>query len=208
MTEKKVLEHYQKHSVTEWEHIPEHDQRKDTKEFRNAKHELESIEHLPCYICGSMGKRESHHIFERCWGNVFDFKKVAFMLFNHFDFHGHCHRDFKDAGELLDWFAEHFDGHEETITHVYVDEETGEEKSISETIMVCDDKALDTIYNQLILSEGHHRTEGHSAHGSSFATFTALTAARHDFAIAYGPKEYEAIAKADHDEKHGPLNSK
>lgn len=194
--EKVVKEHYQKHSITEWEHIPSHDERKETFWFRSAKHELESIEHIPCFICGSMEKRESHHIFERCWGNVFDFNKVAYMLFNHYDYHGHCHRDFKNHDELLKWFVEHFNGHEETLV---------DEFGIEHVIMVCDDDALDTIYNQFILGDTHHRSEGHSAHGSSFATFTALTAARPDFAIAYSPKEYEEIAKKHHDAKHGAI---
>lgn len=197
--EKIVEEHYQTHTITEVEHIPSHGERKDTLEFRNSKHELESVEHLGCYICGSMVKRESHHIYERCWGNVFDFRKVAYMLFNHYDYHGHCHRDFKNHEELLQYFINHFNGHEETIK--YIDEVTGKEKT--EVIVICDDKALDTLYNQLILDENHHRTIGHSAHGATFATMTALTASRPDFHIALSTKEYQDILKNHHEEKHG-----
>lgn len=192
--EKEVQEHYQKHTITEIEHIPEHGKREETLEFRNAKHEMESVEHLGCFVCGSMEKRESHHIFERCFGNAFDFKQVAYMLYTHFDFHGHCKRDFKSHEELLQWFIEHFNGK-------YVD--TLDVFGNPKTIVVCDDKALDCLYNQLILDERHHRDEGHSAHGSSFAVFVALTAAKPDFQIALSPKEYEDIVKNHHDEKYG-----
>lgn len=189
-----VKEHYQKHTVTEYQHIPDHGKREETLEFRNSKHELESIEHLGCFICGSMVKRESHHVFERSLGNALDFQRVAYMLFNHYDYHGHCKRDFKSHEELLDWFIEHFNG-----KYVEVLDEDGKPK----TIVVCDDVALDSLYNQLILDERHHRDEGHSAHGSDFAIFTALTASRPDFQIAFSPKEYAEIVKAHHDKKYG-----
>src|ERR1700730_6431818 len=99
MDKKIVPEHYQKHTITEYQHIPDHDAREDTLEFRNAKHELESVEHLSCFICRTMEKRESHHWFERAYWNGFDLKKVVFFLFNHFDFHGHVKRDFKNEDE-------------------------------------------------------------------------------------------------------------
>lgn len=196
--EKEVQEHYQEHHITEYEHIPTHGKRVETLEFRNAKHEMESVEHLGCYICGSMKARESHHIFERCFGNAFDFKQVAYMLYNHLDFHGHCKRDFKSSNDLLSWFIEHFNGK-------YVDVEWFDEEGQkhTKTIVECDDKALDCLYNQLILGKDHHRDEGHSAHGSSFAVFIALTAAKPDFQVALSPKEYENIVKNHHDEKYG-----
>lgn len=169
MSEKKIVEeHYQTHTITEIEHIPDHDQRKETLEFRNAKKELEKVEHLGCFVCGSIDNRESHHIFERCWANVLDLKKIARMLFNHFDFHGHNQRDFKNEDELYQFLIKH-DSFEE---------------------------GLDTIYNQLILCKEHHRVEGHSAHGSSFATFCALLVDKDDqFKIALSPKEYEQEIK-------------
>jgi hypothetical protein len=194
MTAKIVEEHYQATTITEYEHIPDHEERKETQWFRSAKKELESVEHLGCYICGSTVKPESHHIFERCWGNVFDYKKVAYMLFNHYDYHGHCHRDFKEHSELLKWFMTHFKGKEEEVL---------DEEGIKHTIVTCDDDALDTIYNQLILDESHHRTIGHSAHGSTFATMTALTAARPDFHVSLSTEEYQEILKQHHEEKHG-----
>ncbi|NRD80262.1 hypothetical protein HPT25_23350 [Bacillus sp. BRMEA1] len=193
---KVVEEHFQKHTVTEYQHIPDHGERKETSEFRNSKHELESVEHLGCFICGSMEQRESHHIFERCWNHAFDFQRVSYMLFNHYDYHGHCKRDFKSHEDLLRWFIEHFNG-----KYIEVLDEDGS----PHTIVTCDDEALDTIYNQMILDKRHHRDEGHSAHGASFATFTGLTAAKPDFQIAYSPKEYEEIAKVHHDEKYGEV---
>lgn len=189
-----VPEHIQKHTITEYQNIPSHDKREDTLEFRNAKHELESVEHLGCFICGSMDKRESHHVFERCWSNAFDFVRVANMLFNHYDYHGHVKRDFKNPGELLDWFMEHFNGKYETVY--------GENSVKLGVIVNCDDNALDTLYNQVILCEQHHRTVGHSAHGSTFATFVGMMAAKPGFHIALSSDEYQEELKKQHEEKH------
>lgn len=160
--EKEVKEHYQKHTITEIEHIPEHDQRKETMEFRNAKHELEKIEHLGCFACGTKEHLESHHIFERCWYNAIDLKRVAFLLFHHFDFHGHCQRDFKTADYLFHYLS-HFN----------------------------DERALDTLYNQVILCKNHHREEGTSVHGSTFATFVSILAQEDGFDVSINPHEYE-----------------
>jgi hypothetical protein len=162
--DKVVKEHYQKHTITEIEHIPEHDQRKETLEFRNAKHELEKIEHLGCFVCGSMEHRESHHIFERCWYNALDLKRAAFLLFHHFDFHSHCQRDFKTPDDLYQYLT-HFN----------------------------DERALDTLYNQLILCKDHHQEEGTSVHGATFATFVSILAHKEGFDVSINPHEYEEV---------------
>lgn len=181
-----VEEHYQKHTFTEIQHIPGHDSREDTLEFRNAKKELENVEHIGCHICGSMKKRQSHHIHERCDANGFDFKLVAYNLYNHWDFHGHCRRDFKSWEELLDYFMTHFNGHIEKVTLA--------DGTVKE-FHVCDVEALDTIYNQFILCYEHHQVEGKSAHKSSWALFCAMMAAKPGFTLAYSPKEYEGLQK-------------
>ncbi|MFB5192744.1 hypothetical protein [Alicyclobacillus fastidiosus] len=142
---KVVKEHIQKHTITEYEHIPEHDERRETLEFKNSKHELESIEHLGCFICGTMNYRESHHIIERSDANGSDLKKVAFLLFHFRDYHGHCHRDFKSADELYAFLSKF---------------ETPE-------------LALDTLYNQLILCADHHRGMSIGIHGMSAPMFDA-----------------------------------
>lgn len=166
MTEKLIKEHYMKHQITEWEHIPDHEQRKETLEFKNSKRQLEKIEHLNCYVCGTDKNLEAHHIFERCWANALDMKKIAYMLFHHFDFHNHCHRDFQNEDELYQFLMNY---------------ESAE-------------LALDSLYNMLIVCKAHHRDEGHSVHGASFATFCALLADKDDqFKIALSPKEYEEI---------------
>jgi hypothetical protein len=182
---KKVVEaHYQKHTITEIEHFPEHGARTETLEFRNAKHELESIEHLGCYICGTMEQRESHHIFERAYMNGLDVKKVAYMLYNHYDYHGHCKRDFESSDELYNWFMQHFNGHIEK----WVDE-GGVEVEYS----VCDDVAADTLYVQMILCETHHRGMGTGAHGSSAPTFYAWMARRPGFDISMNEQAYNQL---------------
>lgn len=109
-----VKEHIQKHVIIEWEHFPDHDKRMETLEFRNAKHELENVEHLGCYICGSMQGRESHHIFERAYANGLSLQKVAYFLYHHFDFHDHCRRDFQSENELYDYLS-HFSTVDEAL---------------------------------------------------------------------------------------------
>lgn len=182
---KDVEEHIQKRTLQEFLHYPHHGERTETKEFRNSKNELESVEHLGCYKCGSMKKRESHHIFERAWANGLDFKKVAFFLYEHFDFHGHCHRDFKSHEELLQYFIGNFKGRVVKGSYQAVDEhgepsfdeDTGKPRMVHYEYVYCDDEALDTIYNQWILCEDEHigKYQGiHEIDGAAFMSSLAL----------------------------------
>ncbi|TVY09994.1 hypothetical protein [Paenibacillus cremeus] len=177
-----VNEHYQIHRITEVEHFPEHGGRTETLEFRNAKHELEVVEHLPCFICGTMNKRESHHIFERAYWNALDLKRVAFFLFHHYDFHGHVKRDYKTSDELFKFFVDHYNGRETE----FVDAQGNK-------IWTCDDTAADTIYNQLILDEICHRGEGTGAHGTSTPTFMARMAQRKGYEVSMSEKAYKDL---------------
>lgn len=158
---REVPEHLQKHTITEYEHVPEHDERVETLEFRNAKKELENVEHLGCFICGTMQNRESHHIIERSEANGSDLDKVAFLLFNFRDYHGHCHRDFKT----------HFDLAQFLHTRNTVEE------------------ALDTLYNQLILCKDHHRAMSIGIHGMSAPMFDAWIVRRDGWAPTFSRKE-------------------
>jgi hypothetical protein len=186
MSEKKVVaEHIMKKTLTEYLHTPSHDERTETREFRNAKKELENIEHLPCFKCGTHEKLESHHIFERSWGNGFDYRKVAFFLFNHFDFHGHCKRDFKSHEELLKFFMDHYNG--QIVKDSYIDEETNEE--IHYEYVMCDDDALDTIYNQWILCHTHHNTPEIGVHYIDGASFMSSLVVHDDFVNVMTEKE-------------------
>lgn len=173
--DKIVKEHLQKHIITEFEHFPDHDKRMETLMFRNAKHELENVEHLGCFICGSMKNRESHHIFERAYANGLDYAKVAHFLFM-FDFHGHVKRDFQNEQGLLDWFIEHFKGEEFKYFIEGPDGHTGPYAGYT-----CDDDALDSLYNQLILCKDHHRGESTGIHGESTPSFFAWLARKQDF---------------------------
>lgn len=197
--EKIVKEHLQKHAIIEWEHFPDHDKRMETLEFRNAKHELESVEHLNCIICGAKEHRESHHIFERAFENGLDYVKVAHFLFL-FDFYGHCHRDFKDEKALLDWFIKHFNGQpfEYTIT-------TEDGQHVKQIGYQCDDAALDTLYNQLILCKDHHRGDGTGIHGESAPSFFAWLARRDGFEPTFTHAAAEKWYQA-HMAKKGVIN--
>lgn len=194
--EKVVKEHLQKHEIIEWEHFPDHDKRMETLEFRNAKHELEKVEHLPCIICGSMQNRESHHIFERAYANGLDYAKVAHFLFL-FDFHGHVRRDFKDEKELLDWFITHFKGEQFEYSTEVPGGHTGPHIGYH-----CHDDALDTLYNQLILCKDHHRGEGTGIHGESTPSFFAWLARKEGYEPTF-TKEEAASWVAEHEKEGG-----
>jgi hypothetical protein len=187
-----VQEHYQKHTITEIEHFPAHDKRRETLTFINARAELEDAEHLGCYVCGSMKNREDHHIFERAFWNALDVRKVARFLFDHFDFHGHCKRDFKSADELYKFFMDNFNGRlEEEAVEIY-DEHGNVIGTQKVKVHVCDDEAADTIYNQLILCKDHHRGEGTGIHGTTGPTFFAWLARKDGYQISLSPKDKEA----------------
>lgn len=190
---KVTAEHIQAHTITEYEHFPEHNARTETLEFRNAKHELESIEHLGCYVCGTMTKRESHHIFERSLWNGLDVKLVAHLLFEHFDFHGHVKRDFKSEDELRLWFITKFNG--------YVTTEDVDGKEVD--VWHCSDEAADTIYNQWILCETHHRGMGTGVHGSTLPSFFGWLARKPGFEPTFNKEHalaYMASLNAKHEE--------
>lgn len=135
----------------------------ETLEFRNAKHELESVEHLGCFVCGSMENRESHHIFERAYANGLSLQKIAHFLFHHFDFHGHAQRDFRTEAKLFAYLS-HFPS---------------------------TDEALDTLYNQLILCKNHHRGE-QGVHSESAPSFFAWLARKEGYEPTFTKKEAEA----------------
>jgi hypothetical protein len=149
----------------------------DTKEFRNSKNVLENIEHLPCYKCGTHEHLESHHIFERAWAQGLDFKKVAFFLFNHFDFHGHCHRDFKSHEKLLQFFIDNYNGR--TLKGSFIDKWTG--LKVHYEYAACDDAALDTIYNQWILCHTNHNNKFTGIHDIDGASFFSSLVVSPDF---------------------------
>lgn len=165
--EKIVKEHLQKHEIIEWEHFPDHDKRMETLEFRNAKHELENVEHLGCIVCGSMQNRESHHIFERAYAQGLSIKKIAHFLYHHFDFHGHCQRDFHSEDELCIYLS-----HYPSL-----------------------DDALDTLYNQLILCKEHHRGESTGIHGESTPSFFAWLVRKEGYEPTFTEKEAEEWAQ-------------
>ena len=185
MSEKKIVEeHLQKHTIIEFEHFPDHDSRMETLEFRNAKKELEKVHHFGCYICGSMQNRESHHVFERAFANGLDFAKVSEWLFK-LDFYDFVKRDFKSAEELTQWFVQHYNGQpfEYVITY---DDGT---KSDPKTGYHCDDTALDTLYNQLILCKVHHRGESTGVHGESTPSFFAWLARKDGYEPTFTKEE-------------------
>lgn len=194
-----VPEHYQVKTITEIEHFEEHGERKETLEFRNAKKELEKVEHIGCYVCGTMENRESHHIIERASWNASDLKKVAHMLYNHWDYHGHVKRDFESEERFFSFMYSHYNGRMVVISSGNANQTN------PKSYWTCDDTCADLLYNQWILCKKHHRGEGTSAHGSSFATMHAIIVARDGFEASISPKELEEMIKQHHVEKHGNL---
>jgi hypothetical protein len=175
MSDKDVSEHVQKHTITEYLHTPEHDERSETLMFRNSKHQLEDVEHLGCYKCGTMEDRESHHIIERSWANKVNLDKVAWLLYHFRDYHGHCKRDFKSDKGLAKYL-----------------------KSLGNKEL-----ALDSIYNQLILCELHHRGDL-GIHGTSSPTWDASFVMEDGFLNVLTEEQYEKMQQEledDHDER-------
>lgn len=168
-----VEEHVGKRTITEYIHIPSHEERRETLTFKNAKHELEDVEHIGCFVCGSMRDRQSHHIVERSFAQKASLDKVAWLLFNHRDYHGHCRRDFKSAEDLAAFLK------------------TFKTK----------DEALDSLYNQVILCRDHHVGEGHGIHYLSAPTFDALLVMEDGFEVALNKEEFERM-KRELEEHH------
>lgn len=172
MTEKKVVEeHVEKRTIVEYLHTPEHDGRSETLEFRNAKKELERIDHLGCFTCKAQGidnhkELQSHHIIERSWANSTDMKKLAWWLYNFRDYHNHIHRDFKSEDEFYQFLISHDDP-----SHI-----------------------LDLLYNQLILCREHHVGKI-GVHYESAPTFDASMVMKDGFHNSLTPEEYEDLKK-------------
>jgi hypothetical protein len=153
ITVDKVNEHTQRHEIVEIEHFPEHDKRNETHTFINSKKQLERVEHQGCFVCGTHEHLESHHLFERAYANALELGLVARFLFDHFDFHGHCKRDFDNGEELFEFLS----GFKQA------------------------DEALDTVYNQLILCKQHHRDGSTGIHCMSTPSFFAWLARKEGF---------------------------
>jgi uncharacterized membrane protein len=170
LMDKKVTEHVEKRTITEYLHTPEHDERTETREFRNAKRELEDISHLPCFVCKCQGvenhfELQSHHIIERSWANSSDMKKIAKILYNFRDYHGIIHRDFKSEDEFYQFLKTHDDP----------------------------SKILDLLYNQLILCKAHHIGEGTGIHYETAPTFDASLVMVDGFHNSLTQEEYEQM---------------
>lgn len=163
--EKNIPEHIQKHVIEEYLHYPEHGDRKETFIFKNAKHELEYVDHINCFVCGTSEQRQSHHIIERAWANKVNLDRVAWLLYNHRDYHGYCKRDFGSQNELAEYLKSH---------------KTKEE-------------ALDCLYNQLILCKRHHILDGDGIHNLSTPSFDASLVLEEGFDNVLSKEEYQKI---------------
>lgn len=172
-----IDEQYKKVTITEIQHLPEHEEREVTVEFRSAKRELVKLDDRPCLICETKEKRECHHIFQRAFWNGFDLRKVAYYLFNHFDFHGEVKEDFKSEKELYDYLYSHYNGR-------WVKSDSGKEYP------TCDDDAADMSLNMMVLCQEHHRGEGTSAHFSTFATFMAWMVHADGYEVSMDEDDY------------------
>jgi hypothetical protein len=56
-----VKEHVTKKTLIEYVVVPEHDERKETKEFRQAKKQLKKDGNYKCWICGCTENLNVHH---------------------------------------------------------------------------------------------------------------------------------------------------
>lgn len=72
-----VKEHIATRQLTETMVIPEHEERKESKEFARAKRQLKKDGHFKCWVCGSTKKLQVHHfLYEWCIHSTCDFEKL------------------------------------------------------------------------------------------------------------------------------------
>lgn len=72
-----VKEHIATRQLTETMVIPEHEERKESKEFARAKRQLKKDGHFKCWVCGSTEKLQVHHfLYEWCIHSTCDFEKL------------------------------------------------------------------------------------------------------------------------------------
>lgn len=69
--------------------IPEHKERKESKEFRQSKKRLKKDGHYKCWVCGTEENIEVHHLgCEWSLGNVCDFDKLK-LFCEEWDIYGY-----------------------------------------------------------------------------------------------------------------------
>jgi len=56
-------EHLRKFTITISRYYPDHPPRTESSLYRRTHHKLIVIDKTPCYVCGTMIKRETHHYF-------------------------------------------------------------------------------------------------------------------------------------------------
>ena len=88
-TNKKMIP---EHLITETLHVvsvdPDHAQRRETPEFRNAKARLKADGHWHCDVCGTTENLEVHHRIEYHWAHIVDFDKLKSWC-EHNDIYGY-----------------------------------------------------------------------------------------------------------------------
>lgn len=72
--------HTQKHTITEYVNYPDHSTRTESPLFSKNKREMIDKKNLPCWICGSTGAREVHHLHEWALWDALDNTKVLDTL--------------------------------------------------------------------------------------------------------------------------------
>ena len=86
-----MMEHEQKHTITEFIEYPDHDKRTESSEFRKNKRILVRQLDLPCWVCGCRDAREVHHLHEWALWGALDHEKVLDTL-HVFDPYGFTHK--------------------------------------------------------------------------------------------------------------------
>jgi len=75
-----IVEHFRKGTFEEQYWLPAHNARRVSSLFRRNKKFIRDTCGAPCWVCGSMKKREVHHVFEWSFWNALNPKKVTNIL--------------------------------------------------------------------------------------------------------------------------------
>lgn len=77
---KTVQEHKEVRHLTEIVIYPDHAERKESAEFRQAKERLKEDGHYKCWVCGTTDHIQVHHMAEWAFANDIDFNKLKAFI--------------------------------------------------------------------------------------------------------------------------------
>ena len=153
-----IVEHFKKGTFREQYWIPAHDKRRESSLFRRNKKFIRDECGAPCWVCGSLEKREVHHIFEWSLWNAMDTQKVTNIL------------------NAIEFYDDDYTSKAQDVNRLRTAMETASSKDpIIET--------PDDIRNLVVLCRKHHRLKHTGIHTITFPIWLAMAATPVDDAL-------------------------